>query len=72
MKYPPRKGTRDSQGYVVGIPSTYIDQRATTMNMDDKMMVVVVVVRSHPNSTFKNNGELWIPSNKQGKLKVGW
>jgi hypothetical protein len=69
MKYPPHKGTRDSQGYVVGIPSTYIDQRATTTNMDDK---TVVVMRSHPNSTFKNNGELWIPSNKQGKLKVGW
>jgi hypothetical protein len=42
------------------------------MNMDDKMVVVVMVVRSHPNSTFKNNGELWIPSNKQARLKVGW
>jgi hypothetical protein len=61
----------DLQVYV-GIPTTYIDQRATTMNMDDKMVVVVVVMRSHPNSTFKSNGELWIPSNKQGKLKVEW
>jgi hypothetical protein len=39
------------------------------MNMDDKM-VVVVVVRSHPNSTFKNNGELWIPSNPTNKVDL--
>lgn len=65
-RYPPTMVLMHSQVYV-GIASTYLDQRATTMNMDDKM----VVVRSHPNSTFKNNGELWIPSNKQGKLKVG-